>query len=652
MRIIFGKWFTSLSFTATLLSVVILNSHTTFADVSGAVGTFRLSVPAACTMGGTGTAHAASMDPGTYSGATGSEYENGIGKTTLTVVCNDGSGFSIYAVGYSDNKLEGENRNKLIGARTGSVIDTKPYVAGDAISNWSMKLTKIEDPTESYNPQNLTIQSDTEGTFSSWHSVPSTYAKVAEYHANTGLSNTDATLGVKLETTYAAFISSSQPADTYAGQVKYTMVHPYNEAPPEPQSSTAGCINYFANAANAEGTMGCQSANDGESIDLLASNFSREGYGFAGWSNKYDYATNTDSDLEFYGPQETITVPEGTTAHGLSLYAIWIKSQGSLQDSTKVASLCGTGPDSLTQAPTDGTANLSSVSALTDQRDNQTYAIAKLADGKCWMIENLRLEAEDSRGNNRFNPSITNESLAQGYNKSTTYGDFIGLANSEIDHFSNSTEANSVYYSGTQSGTASIDIGTTNYPNYRMPRYNNSNTSIRASNPSTNESAMYSYGNYYTWHAATANLSFNDTNNRSFISTSLCPSGWRLPQGGNKTRIESNHDNDYWGLIVDAINNEVGPFNYVENVYPYFTGSTEAYPVAIELRSYPNNVLYSGYFDKASVKGRGNHVRYWSSTALGTSNSYNLRLSDANVYPGTDYNSKIYGYSVRCIVRP
>lgn len=73
-----------------------------------------------------------------------------------------------------------------------------------------------------------------------------------------------------------------------------------------------------------------------------------------------------------------------------------------------MAELCGTGANALIQASTDGTANLSSVSALTDQRDDQTYAIAKLADGNCWMIENLRLDTEATRG-------ATNEALAQGY---------------------------------------------------------------------------------------------------------------------------------------------------------------------------------------------------------------------------------------------
>ena len=616
-----------------LMFGLLLVGNTVSADDS-VVSKTSITVPEACTMTGSGTTHAATLTPGTYSGASGSEYENGIGKTTLTTICNDNNGFSIYAIGYTGNSYNSENHTKLVGTNTGGTISTKAYASGDNNSNWSMKLTKVTDSTESYNPQNLTIQSDTEGIFSSWHSVPASYTKVAEYHANTGSSTTDTTLGAKLETTYAAYIASNQPADIYVGQVKYTMVHPYIETPLQPQTATPGCINYFPNGSNVDGTMGCQSATDGNLIDLLASNFSRTGYGFAGWSDSFDYTTNPNA--KFYGPMETITVPTGTTANGLSLYAVWIKSQGSIQDQSKVASVC----NSLTTAPTDGTANLTSVSALTDQRDNNTYAIAKLADDKCWMIENLRLEADNTR-------TAEKQALAQGYGTSATYGNFGGLANAESSNFSNSTTANSLYYSGTQSGDATINIGTTDFPDYRMPRYNNLNTSTRASNPTNNSGNMYSYGNYYTWHAAIADLTYNGTNNQSTTGTSLCPAGWHLPKGGNKSN-EAN--NEIWSLVVDGINGGTKPTDYDSSTYPYYTGIPEGSDVSNKLRTYPNNFLYSGNFDSSSAGSRGSYGCYWSSTARDYHNSYYLYLTSSYVRPGTNDYYKYFGRSIRCTV--
>ena len=582
-----------------LISGFLLGANDSLADNTATID-LSIGVPMACTMAGdVASNHTAEIENGIY--------RAGIGVTTFRAICNDHAGFSVYAIGFSDDTM---GNNNLVARVGGELSPSNDIATGTAtsgnLSNWAMMLTPVAGTNAP------TIMSDNDGSFSNYHVVPASYTKVATFSSGTAGSE-----GSTFTSTYAAYIAPTQPSGVYGGKVKYSLIHPANEsAPPEPQPSTAGCINYFANAANAEGTMGCQSANDEESIDLLASNFSREGYGFAGWSNKYDYATNTDSDLKFYGPQETITVPEGTTAHGLSLYAIWIKSQGSLQDSTKVASLCGTGPDSLTQAPTDGTANLSSVSALTDQRDNQTYAIAKLADGKCWMIENLRLEAEDSRGNNRFNPSITNESLAQGYNPS-----FIGLANPESASFSNVTVANSLYsIDGSTEKTISGDN-----QGRRFPRYNNFNTNQRASSITSANANIYSYGNYYTWAAVIADTAHYSSGDHNV--TSICPKGWRIPQGNNTNEGFGRLDIDMGGTGVYQSTNEASN----------------------RWRSYPVNILYSGALSGSRFDYLGDRGYYWSSTAYNDGYSYLLFLYNSNLYPGATSFYKYGGSNVRCV---
>ncbi|MBR3116066.1 hypothetical protein IKF30_02450 [Candidatus Saccharibacteria bacterium] len=220
----------------TLFSGLVLSSSAVSAEDNEVIDTVELTVPIACTMGGVGTnSHNASINPGTYSGASGNEYENGIGKTTLTAFCNDNNGFAIYAIGFTGDVYEGENHTKLIGQNTNETISTKVYASGDTTSNWSMKVTKVDNPVSgspvTYNPNIMTITN----SFNNWHIVPDTYTKVADYHSSTtDPSTTDTTLGAKLETTYATYISTTQPADTYSGQVKYTMVHPYNHTAPEP----------------------------------------------------------------------------------------------------------------------------------------------------------------------------------------------------------------------------------------------------------------------------------------------------------------------------------------------------------------------------------------------------------------------------------
>ena len=618
-------------FSLTILSGVILSSNTTSADTE-VIDQVRLTVPIACTMTGENTSHTATLNPGTYSGETGSEYENGIGKTTLTAICNDDNGFSIYAIGYTGNQYEGENHTKLIGQSTNSTISTKAYASGDTTSNWSMKLTKVTDSTISYSPQNLTISSDTEGSFDTWHSVPDTYTKVAEYHANTGSSTTDTTLGVKLETTYAAYISSSQPADTYVGQVKYTMVHPYTEEPLQPQSSASGKICYYANASSAEGTMGCQDV--ASSVMLLASNFSRTGYGFAGWSDKFDYATN--GEAKFYGPQETMTIPDTSIytgdGKGLSLYAVWVKSAGNLQDTTKVSEVC----NRLTTAPTDGTANLSSVSAFTDSRDNNTYAIAKLADGKCWMIENLRLDNSASltlaNTNNPLNDG-TNVTLKHNYTDTTTSNTLSPTSNVAYN-------ADTAPEGWCTSNSAACD----DQSRLRTDNTVNRLTYTENQNVTSQDANIYSYGNYYNWYSATAgNGTYSFGTNNNSVAGDLCPAGWHLPIGGRKANVAVS---DFWILSRATIG--VDPANFA-NDYFYYTDAPVGTEASSKMRSYPVNYLYSGNVYGGSLYNRGSYSYFWSSTAFSASYAYFLFLDGSGVYPGTSYADKPLGRTVRCV---
>ncbi len=598
-----------------------------------------INVPESCTMTGTGmNSHTAEITNGTYTA--------NIGTTTLKAYCNDSNGFSIYTIGYTNDTY---GTTTLIGQSTSNTIvtGTATSAGNPDTSNWAMKLTAVSSPTPTY-PITL------DNGYGSYSIVPSTYTKVA--HRDSGTDIGTNAEGSTLTTTYAAYISRTQPADTYEGKVKYTLVHPADADAPDPAKQArvteSGKICYYANASNALGTMGCQTipssgTNDGvtaTSATLLASNFSREGYGFAGWSDVFDYETNQNA--HFYGPQEDITYTAGQYSspnNGLSLYAVWIKSQGSLQDSTKVAQLCGTGTGSLTTAPTDGTANLSSVSALTDSRDNNTYAIAKLADGKCWMIENLRLEAEDTT-------SEEDIALAQGYNSS-----FIGLATAESSNFSDTTAANSLY--STNGSTVKTIDSTGGNRSYRFPRYNNLNTPANASNrpqnPTSNSFAednttagMYSYGNYYTWAAAIADTTHYPSGDHD--TTSICPTGWQLPLGNTST-------GDIAQAEADAAN-KVGGFSYLDRKMGGTGTGSDTAAGSLRWRKYPVNFVYAGDVDGSSVALRGSTGIYWSSAAGSYSSIYPyggvyvLHLTNRFVYPGSHIlNFKYAGRTIRCV---
>ena len=374
--------------TTTIISGLSLSSSLVSADES-VVDQINITVPISCTLSGNGmTSHNAEINNGLY--------EPNIGTTTLHAFCNDNEGFAIYAAGYTGNEVGGGNSNKLVGTNASGNATIDSGIATTAgnpdISNWAMKLAISQDSGDTTGTNaftidsapNVTLPSEAESgatqvPFSSYHVVPNEYTKVA--HKNSGTDMTDTTGGVKLTTTYAAYISKTQAADTYSGQVKYVLVHPSSAAAPfvpHEIDCEPGKICYNANAGNVLGVMGtqslekekdwsqCTSGTDYASIcydsngqvdistlpeldtyaapTLWASNFQRAGYGFAGWTDKYDWAINqndqtgngtgSNAGYHIYGPNETIT--DTTTINnaglnGLSLYAVWVPSDGNLQ---------------------------------------------------------------------------------------------------------------------------------------------------------------------------------------------------------------------------------------------------------------------------------------------------------------------------------
>ena len=576
----------------TILSGAFLMSSNSFAtDNTNVVDEVNITVPISCSLEGTGmTSHNANIVNGTY--------QADIGSTTLKAFCNDDEGFAIYAIGFTDSEY---GKTVLTNSTLGSTYDiaTGTATSGNT-SNWAMKLA-----TNSSATYPMTI----DNSFNNYHVVPSPYAKVAHRDSGTDIG-TNAT-GAELTSTYAAYMSQTQPAGTYAGKVKYTLVHPSSEEPLQPQPATAGCINYFANGSNVVGEMGCQSATNNSSRSLWASNFSRTGYGFAGWNTEFDYSGN------YYGPNETITAPSDVQTNGLSLYAVWVKSTGTIQNWTGCSGLAS-----------------GAVTALTDSRDNNTYAVAKLADGKCWMIENLRLSDKDSSNNDidldttdTHNPSLPLTNIYDATNPTTS------------SHLSPTTDPTQTAWCQ-NSNSACID----------KSMLVTNNTTLFTSNTASGYSAssnVYSYGNYYNWYSATAGHGKYGSSygNGYHASGDICPSGWRLPKGANKTNESTN---EFWSLIVTELNNGVNPANYDSSTYPYYTG-TEATPVSNVLRSYPNNFVYSGYVSGSSVNDRNSSGNYWSASGNSSNGAYYMTFYSTYVYPGTSNNVKYYGRMVRCI---
>lgn len=196
-----------------VLSGVFLMSSSVSADDS-MIDEVNITVPVSCSMEGTGmNTHNASITNGTYNST--------IGETTMKAYCNDNEGFAIYTIGYTDDT---DGKNVLISSTLDSTHDiiTGTATSGNT-SNWAMKLSTIASPTPTYP---LIIESDTEGSFASFHTVPSDYTLVAKRTSGTDIGQSAE--GSTLKSTYQVYINQAQPAGTYTGQVKYVLVHPGN----------------------------------------------------------------------------------------------------------------------------------------------------------------------------------------------------------------------------------------------------------------------------------------------------------------------------------------------------------------------------------------------------------------------------------------
>jgi len=379
-------------------------------------------------------------------------------------------------------------------------------------------------------------------------------------------------------------VSVSSYGKTYTGTiaVKVTTI---------PVSCSANTICYAPNAKDVEGKMGTNgkvtsadtdqigrqtqiyldyddtSMNTGTittstaEFTLFPPNYTRPGYGFAGWSTeKQGDSTNT------YGPNQTLVGSNSTQAStagvtwtdamkaafssdkGLIFYAQWVKAE----ENTDLQSWTGC-----------SSMNNGDVTALNDSRDSNTYAVAKLADNKCWMIENFR-------------------------------------------------------YSG--SGTQTTSFSTTNpgSQQYSLTNIDRTKDPLAVSSQGSPYYQWYSYGGQYSWLSA-----INSSSNPSSgdVSTSICPTGWKLPTGGSSGQFQ-------------ALNNAISGDTT-------FTGSNA-------LRKYPNNFVFAGRWNGASAYYRGTYGYYWSSSVYTSNYAHGLGFYSTNVYPADNYDKR-RGYSVRCV---
>ena len=556
----------------TILSGFLLSRPKGQLTVSAAEGSTLASVvvPDVCSLASSSTNHTGTVNGGTYT-------ENFGGESTVTVTCNDRNGYSVYAVGYS-NDIEGTNG--LIGTSTGLVIPSGTSTSTN-VSNWAMKLTP---GTGTYAP---TILSDTNGSFANYHVVPTTATKVATLTSDINVSNSS-----QFKTSYAVAVAPTQAADTYIGKVKYTVVHP-NYSNADGTLETYNIPVTFAGTGVSSVTFEAAGyptrtvSTSGSTANLTAgieytvtASFTSE-YEFVSWAlNNATYGT-----LGSTSANPTTFTPNANSASAV------ITTTGQKQK-TYMQNL--TSSIIATLLPSVG-----STATVYDNRDENEYTIAKLADNKYWMVSNLNLAG----------------------------GTAISCTTSDCENYTIPTTQ------GWQSGgklPASSTSGF-NTDNYAYV-YNSGSTTCGDDSP------CYSY---YSWDAATLGSGRNISTDNTNAPYSICPKGWKLPTtyNGSGTAAAAT---DFRKLMI-ALGGSNSVQTYSSSTTP--TGAT----MYGKLTASPYSFLIAGYCDNGSFGYGGSFGGYWSATSY-SSSTYARALSFGSTYVHSAGNYlRRLGFSVRCV---
>ena len=270
---------------------------------------------------------------------------------------------------------------------------------------------------------------------------------------------------------------------------------------------------------------------------------------------------------------------------------------------------------------------------LQDTRDSKYYWVAKLADGNCWMTQNLDLDLSGRT----LTPSDSDVSSSWTFSGSwyssadqgsTSYSAIQGWDLGEYVKTSPTATTSCTSYSDLSECISQFTQVTSGMTPY-TEAVNEGKTPVENVAVSGNKyDAHYLVGNYYSWPAVTAG-SGNKIEDSGDAVDSICPANWRLP------------------LSTSTYNETPGSFYYLLNQYGLTSSPTSGNN---NINTSPLYFARSGYVLPSSSRLRyaGNYGYYWSGRASPSSLARNLYFSSSNVDPSSNGN-RYSGYSVRCV---
>lgn len=267
---------------------------------------------------------------------------------------------------------------------------------------------------------------------------------------------------------------------------------------------------------------------------------------------------------------------------------------------------------------------------VVDERDNTIYWIGKLADERCWLLDNLALDLTDTNVKNvMYNSSdsahntmtnATNEQLGYLFNGGRVDGD---------------STTNNLPTTGVTNW-----ITTSNSYSYSQPLISLSNKNeiqnLSGSDSLNNLVSVESWkiGVYYNYCAVSAG-SYCYGNGENSAGTpygdvmqDICPASWRVPTGGE--------DGDYQVLII---------------AYPSVSGGDSQYIRFRKALRLPLSGFY--YHGNNQYNVNDGVVSYlWSSNYYGNKSMYSIHVE--SITPSINVSTvenRRGGLSVRCIAK-
>ncbi len=355
------------------------------------------------------------------------------------------------------------------------------------------------------------------------------------------------------------------------------------------------------------------SAQGGETIERVTLSLAiptRTGYTFAGWCLGVLSDNGTTCTGTTFAAGAEFGIDKTTDNSNIILKALWTVGMGHTMQEFAAG----------TAFTTCSAMSIGDTITLLDARDGQSYTVGKLADGTCWMTENLNLaggavlSAENTDVTSEYINGFTTGSRLTKDDENNT----ITLPASSTSGFGYDSNA-SVYNSGNKT-----DCGA-----------------------SGQNAPCYSY---YSWIAATlggkqADGSTAQDNNGYNAAASICPKGWKLPTSTTSNaapRTSSNWKTGDWYALAKAYGADLGS-SYSQNSSTFYNNAGSG--------TTPNFLLAGYYLSgiSGSFGSGGNSGYYWSATSSPDAKAYYLSFGSGNISSAGVFGRK-GGFSVRCVI--